>query len=116
MLFSCSRVVSRRILSVPKQFSSVLKKSHFSSSRFASVPLLSQHFRSGISQSLPCSRRISKGSFSLSSRLDHTMASQSNEPKSVYDFTVKVCHVLTTSDLIVFISIIYVRPCQVVVF
>lgn len=108
MLFSCSRVVSRRILTVPKQFSSVLKKSHFSSSRFASVPLLSQ--------SLPCSGRISKGSFSLSSRLDRTMASQSNEPKSVYDFTVKVCHALTTSDLIVFISIIYVLPCQVVVF
>lgn len=89
MLFSCSRVVSRRILVVPKQFSSVLKKSHFNSSRFASVSLLSQHFRTGISQSLPYSFRIPKGSVTLCSRLDHTMASQSNEPKSVYDFTVK---------------------------
>ncbi|KAI5655502.1 hypothetical protein M9H77_32689 [Catharanthus roseus] len=91
MLCPCSRVVRRRgILSVPKQSFSILRRSHLRSSQFRSVSLLSQPIRTGFSQSLPHSYKPSKGSdFGRSRSSVHAMASQSNEPKSIHDFTVK---------------------------
>ncbi|KAF5930056.1 hypothetical protein HYC85_030929 [Camellia sinensis] len=99
-MYLCSysvRFPIRTNLSVPKQFSRLLKRTHFDFLHNSSIPLLY----------LPLKIEISCGSSSFriyqsnnassttrpmlcSLRSEHTMASQSQKPQSVHELTVKV--------------------------
>lgn len=78
--------IPKQNLSILRQFSSILRQTQFNS--VFNLPVSS--FSKPIRTVLPNSLVTSKGFELWGLRSDHTMASQSSNPQSVYDFTVKV--------------------------
>ncbi|CAN4077740.1 unnamed protein product [Withania somnifera] len=88
MLRSATRVlvIPRENLTVVRQFSSILRPTYFNS--VSNLPI-SQPIHRVVTHFLSPFTVSSKGLELLGLRSDHNMASQSNKPQSVYDFTVK---------------------------
>ncbi|KAI3453702.1 hypothetical protein Pfo_010365 [Paulownia fortunei] len=82
-----NRFLISRILIRPRSFSSILKQTRFSSPIVASNSLPSQSIKARFLYSL--TDISSRKSLFLGLRAAHTMASQSTQPQSVHDFTVK---------------------------
>ncbi|CAI9094036.1 OLC1v1029680C1 [Oldenlandia corymbosa var. corymbosa] len=91
MFSSSTRFAIRKNLGLPKQLSSILTRTHFNYIHSSSVSPFSRTINHGFLKSGSVNYTpSSKGSAALwVSRLDHTMATQSNAPQSVHDFVVK---------------------------
>ncbi|KAI7988599.1 putative phospholipid hydroperoxide glutathione peroxidase [Camellia lanceoleosa] len=96
-LCSCSvRFLIRTNLSVPKQFSRLLKRTHSDFLHNSSIPLLYSPLKAEISCGSSSFRIYQSNNASsttrpvlCSLRSEHTMASQSQKPQSVHELTVK---------------------------
>ncbi|XP_060207008.1 probable phospholipid hydroperoxide glutathione peroxidase [Lycium barbarum] len=80
---------ARKNLSFISRFSSILSQTHFNSVSNLSISPFSKQIHTDFTHSLSPFLVKHKSFVLLSLRSDHTMASQSNKPQSVYDFTVK---------------------------
>ncbi|CAA2968822.1 probable phospholipid hydroperoxide glutathione peroxidase isoform X2 [Olea europaea var. sylvestris] len=73
-----------------KQFYSIIRQAHFNSLPILSISLISRSIEKGFLSSVASSDNNSRTPLFLSGlRLDRSMASNSNNPQSVHDFTVK---------------------------
>lgn len=91
MLCSSARI-RKLINSSPKQFLSIYKRTLFS---FVQIPPISHPITTGFFSSSinhPNNTSTSTKPLLLGFRSDHSMASQSSNPQSIHDFTVKVSY------------------------
>lgn len=88
MLCSTARVllIPQKKFTFPRRFSSILSSTHFNSVSNLPISPFSKRIHTVFANSFV----TSKGFELWGLRSDHTMASQSSKPQSVYDFTVKV--------------------------